>query len=146
MMTIRNYTSYPIEGLLRFILDRYMPSYQGTLVVCHNNAALKRYSTPSVELEALLYRNGLTGNQYTMILREGPGTPERIVCHEMVHLMQFLRRDLSLDLQSRTFTWRGKSYPASLKYEDRPWESEAFGMEGIVLRNYKSAKKRKTCK
>lgn len=141
MITIRNNTSYPIDGIIGYILDRYFPSCSGTLVVCHNETALRHYSTLDVELEALLYRDEIAENHYIMILRKGTGLHDRIVCHELAHLMQLIKGDLSFNLQSKTFIWKGEQYDASIKYEDRPWEREAFSMEVKLLKEYRSSKK-----
>lgn len=143
-MTIRNYTPLPVDDLIGYILQAHCPQYQGTIIICHNDLALRHYSTPELELEALTYGHEIEGNHFSMLIRRGLRYPDRVICHEMVHLMQLLRGDLSLNLPARTFTWKGITYHASMKYEDRPWEREAFRMEGKLLKEYKSSKTRRT--
>ena len=54
------------------------------------------------------------------------------VAHEMVHVKQYARRELSPDKH----TWMGKTYnPAKVDYWDLPWEIEAHGREvGLFIR------------
>ena len=54
------------------------------------------------------------------------------VCHEMVHVKQFARREMHPSLD----TWYGKTYsPKKVDYWDLPWEIEAHGREvGLFIR------------
>ena len=53
------------------------------------------------------------------------------VAHEMVHVKQYARRELTGDS-----TWQGKTYnPKTTDYWDEPWEIEAHGREtGLFIR------------
>jgi len=53
------------------------------------------------------------------------------VAHEMVHVRQYARRQLTGD-----YTWHGKTYhPKKVDYWDEPWEIEAHGREtGLFIR------------
>jgi hypothetical protein len=53
------------------------------------------------------------------------------VAHEMVHVKQYSRRELTGD-----YTWLGKTYnPKKCEYWDQPWEIEAHGREtGLFVR------------
>lgn len=53
------------------------------------------------------------------------------VAHEMVHVKQYARRELTGD-----YTWQGKTYhPKRCDYWDQPWEIEAHGREwGLFVR------------
>lgn len=53
------------------------------------------------------------------------------VAHEMVHVKQYARRELTGD-----YTWQGKTYsPKKCSYWDQPWEIEAHGREvGLFIR------------
>lgn len=48
------------------------------------------------------------------------------VCHEMVHVKQYYRKELAHT--GKEHTWKSKSY-ADLSYTDQPWEKEAFRLE-----------------
>jgi len=67
------------------------------------------------------------------------------VAHEMVHVKQYARRELSPDKD----VWMGKTYnPKKVSYWDLPWEIEAHGREvGLFIRyceNNKLAKQKWT--
>ena len=53
------------------------------------------------------------------------------VAHEMVHVKQYVRRELVGD-----YTWQGKTInPKRCDYWDQPWEIEAHGREcGLFVR------------
>lgn len=53
------------------------------------------------------------------------------VAHEMVHVKQYARRELTGD-----YTWQGCTYePKRCDYWDQPWEIEAHGREiGLFIR------------
>lgn len=53
------------------------------------------------------------------------------VAHEMVHVKQYARRELTGD-----YTWQGRTYgPKCCDYWDQPWEIEAHGRElGLFIR------------
>ena len=51
----------------------------------------------------------------------------RTVCHEMVHVAQYVKMDL-IHLPGYKYSWKG-SIMESMEYEDRPWEIEAFKYE-----------------
>ena len=46
------------------------------------------------------------------------------LAHEMVHAKQYLRRELC----GYSFAWKGRK-PRNYKYENAPWEKEAYGLE-----------------
>jgi hypothetical protein len=56
----------------------------------------------------------------------------------MIHLKQYYNNWLHLN--NGTFTWKGKQYPGSTPYFDRPWEKEAmkdqYGIEKQVKKLY----------
>lgn len=46
------------------------------------------------------------------------------VCHEMVHVKQYYRKELTEDRK-----WKTKKISESVAYSDEPWEKEAFRLE-----------------
>lgn len=57
------------------------------------------------------------------------------VCHEMVHVKQYYRKELAH--AGKEHTWKRKSY-SDLSYADQPWEKEAFKLEeGLALECFK---------
>jgi hypothetical protein len=52
--------------------------------------------------------------------------------HEMVHVKQIAKGQLKAE--ERSFLWRGKRYPLTTRYSNRPWEIEAMSKEEILYR------------
>ena len=51
------------------------------------------------------------------------------ICHEMVHVKQYVKGELS-DLFSESGTkWKKKKFALDYDYDDSPWEKEAFRLE-----------------
>ena len=50
------------------------------------------------------------------------------LAHEMVHLKQFVRKEL-WDYKSGRVQWKTRSY-GRVHYDDQPWEKEAYRLEG----------------
>ena len=50
------------------------------------------------------------------------------LAHEMVHLKQFVRKEL-WDYESGRVQWKSRSF-GRVKYDDQPWEKEAYRLEG----------------
>ena len=51
------------------------------------------------------------------------------ICHEMVHVKQYVKGELS-DLFSESGTkWKKKKFSLDYNYDDSPWEKEAFRLE-----------------
>ena len=61
---------------------------------------------------------------HTMSLRKKLLT----VAHEMVHVKQFTRKELTHTTKRAVKSWKGKNYHDS-QYWDCPWEIEAYGRE-----------------
>lgn len=53
------------------------------------------------------------------------------ICHEMVHVKQYARRELRCDRNGNTLWKRSGSFN-NTEYMECPWEKEAFRMEGIL--------------
>jgi hypothetical protein len=55
------------------------------------------------------------------------------VCHEMVHVKQYARKELRCDRDGNQMWKKGKFN--NVQYEDAPWEKEAFKLErGLALK------------
>ena len=61
------------------------------------------------------------------------------VCHEMVHVKQYARRELRCDKMGNTL-WKKRGQFNETPYEECPWEIEAFKLEkGLALRCFEEA-------
>lgn len=133
------------DGGLGFI--QFACSYLGIhnevkLAIHYNDRVLDMYSSSDIRLDALLHK-GMVPHAYNLVIRTDISNPIReILAHEMVHLSQYESGRLDLDMDRRVFTWEGKKFPASLHYDLRPWEQEAFRKQGEILRSYKKIHKK----
>ena len=131
-----NRTSYDgLTGLFEYLMGHYMPGRELKLTVCHNAAMLNHFGTRDIELKAMLYQSEVK-DWYVLVIAEGLSRPEMVACHEFAHLMQMVRGDLLFSPEKRIFTWKGRTYPASMAYDTRPWEVEAFRMEDKYRKEY----------
>ena len=60
------------------------------------------------------------------------------ICHEMVHVKQYARRELRCDRDGNQMWKKGKYN--NVQYADAPWEKEAFKLErGLALECFENA-------
>ena len=57
------------------------------------------------------------------------------LAHEMVHLKQFVRGEL-FDYENGRVQWKSRSF-GRVKYDDQPWEKEAYRLEGELYEMFK---------
>ena len=53
----------------------------------------------------------------------------RTVIHEMVHVKQYIRKEMDSEIVGSRMRWKSKTYPYDIKYDDMPWEKEANRLE-----------------
>lgn len=132
-MKYQNITRLAIDKLLAFLASKV--EWDGPLIVCQNDSVLNRASAPGVTIDSLIVK-GPIPDAYTIYIRSNNGRPERIICHEFIHLMQMLRGDLVVDVQTPKFVWKGEDYEPSYPYKRRPWEKEAFARQNFWYNEY----------
>ena len=111
------------------------------IVVIRNDSLLRRYSNNLWTVSAICHKAPPPlVNHYTLCVS---GNPEKamplLLCHEAIHLAQFNRGDLELNLEAKEFTWKGRKYSNNVEYKSRPWEIEAFSNESKLLVKVKKA-------
>ena len=57
------------------------------------------------------------------------------LAHEMVHVWQYATGKLKL-YQDGKHRYDGKVYSSNTKYVDRPWESEAYELERVLVKEW----------
>lgn len=78
--------------------------------------------------------------EISLRLEEGDPSPIRCLAHEMVHLKQYVKKELSMKKigKDTVEVWNGSVYKFKRhehRYYDAPWEIEAFGREiGLMAR------------
>ena len=56
------------------------------------------------------------------------------LAHEMVHLKQFVRKELC-DYETGRVQWKSRSY-GRVQYNDQPWEKEAYRLEDKLYKEF----------
>ena len=57
------------------------------------------------------------------------------VCHEMVHVKQYFRREMNDWNGVTDARWKRSTVPAKTKYYDLPWEKEAYQMQAKLAKS-----------
>jgi hypothetical protein len=64
------------------------------------------------------------------------------ICHEMVHLKQYVKWEFCEDIESKHYYWKNTKVGYDVDYKNLPWEKEARKLENIL--KYKCFDKIKT--
>ena len=85
-------------------------------------------------------------NQYTITIDPKFGKRKTLIAlaHEMVHVKQYAKRELTYNSRKKLSRFKGQAYEDNINYWDQPWEIEAFGRElGLYVQFKYSEKKKK---
>jgi len=68
--------------------------------------------------------------EFSLEIRKGMGLYDLVstVCHEMVHVKQYAKREMRRDKHGQMM-WKKSRVADSTSYDDLPWEKEAFRTE-----------------
>ena len=126
-----------VSEILRFALGR-LGVDDITVVVVYNDRLLDRLAGDGdVTYDALVTETALD-RQFLLTLRERLSVSLAIaLCHESVHISQYVSGRLKLDSSTGVCTWMGRTYPTDYDYRHRPWEAEAFRLQGKLAREYR---------
>ena len=69
--------------------------------------------------------------EFSVVLDKNVDTKDliRTVIHEMVHIKQYIRKEMDSQIVGSRMRWKSKTYPYDIKYDDMPWEKEANRLE-----------------
>lgn len=134
---------YDIQDVCKFLIGTLYGHQVVDLNIVENPRLLKRLSNDRLEVNAIL--TSPLPHVYIMYVKDGFHDID-ILCHEIVHLDQYERGDLFISPDYKEITWEGRKYDASLPYDERPWENEAFFKQGALLNAYKKNLKGKPYK
>ena len=72
-----------------------------------------------------------TRREFSVVLDKNVDTKDliRTVIHEMVHIKQYIRKEMDSEIVGSRMRWKSKTYPYDIKYDDMPWEKEANRLE-----------------
>lgn len=142
-MKINNYIESPkkfdVEELVKFLVKELNITKDFDLSIHYNEKLLNKLSTDDIEFAALLQQS--TPTLYVLFVRKSKVGLAQIICHEMVHLKQYVSGDLKMSSDFRTVTWKGKTYDNSSEYFNREWEVEARALENKLWRKFKKYKR-----
>lgn len=93
--SIKNNKRYDINKLIEFIVEHYFKHEDIILSISYNDNLCDHFSTKDVKLEAILDKTPMH-KHYNLVMREYAPVRE-VICHEMVHLDQYERGDLSIN-------------------------------------------------
>ena len=68
---------------------------------------------------------------FSLEIKKGLGLYDLIstVCHEMVHVKQYARKEMRFDHRKGTMMWKKSRVAEDTTYDNLPWEKEAFRIE-----------------
>ena len=69
--------------------------------------------------------------EFSVVLDKNVDTKDliRTVIHEMVHIKQYIRKEMDSEIVGSRMRWKSKTYPYDIEYNDMPWEKEANKLE-----------------
>ncbi len=103
-MKINNYIESPkkfdVEELINFLVKELKITKDFDLSIYYNEKLLNELSTDNVEFAALLQQS--TPELYVLFVRKSKVRLAQIICHEIVHLKQYVSGDLKMSSDFRT--------------------------------------------
>lgn len=57
----------------------------------------------------------------------------KVLCHELVHVSQYAKNRLKYLHRDNRMSFCSEKYDWDIKYDDRPWEIEAYELEGKIF-------------
>ena len=91
------------------------------------NFSLRKLKTLYGQLEQLDDNR----REFSVVLDKNMNTENiiRTVIHEMIHVKQYIRKEMDSEVIGQRMRWKSKTYPSDIKYDDMPWEKEANRLE-----------------
>ena len=143
---MKSKVNYSVTNLIEFAKEYFKIPQSIEIQIIENDKLLRRFSTNDLDIRALSYKPPIQ-NIYQIFIQKSCSKDLVIIAHEMVHIWQYVRGDLDLDLANKVFIWKCNKFKASeISYEDRPWEQEAFDLEQTLYSAYRKFEKAKVKK
>ena len=99
---------------------------------------LPRFRTLDITVNLLNIKSEAIGfcmeedkNQFEIEIDKKIGIKDMVqaLCHEMVHVKQFARKEMVNGVKTGVARWKSKTISLDTNYWDLPWEKEAYRME-----------------
>ena len=125
-----------VESVATFCIDQLLPKHRTLEIDFH----LGNYEQLENIMGSCLH---VYGNEFQIAIDKKQKLYDLIltVCHEMVHVKQYARRELKEDYPNTW--WKGMTYTDARCY---PWELEAWKMQKTLAHNYIKQQKLGTIK
>tara|TARA_B100000925_G_scaffold145572_1_gene108994 strand:- start:43 stop:459 length:417 start_codon:yes stop_codon:yes gene_type:complete len=118
------------QSIVNWFISKYLPRHKITVDI--NHRGMKRdYALGWISVIGSNYRPRTF--EIEMQSNLDPDTYTVVLLHELWHLLQHVRGDLSFGHNKRC--WKGIDC-SLMEYKDEPWEVEANSMENELLDNY----------
>lgn len=141
MLIFKNLSNLNINNQLLQFLAEKLNITTGEVVIYTNDKLLKSLSKGDTSFEAMLFPSPID-KTYQLIFCDNPSASlEEIICHEFIHLSQFINEKLKYDVNANKYSWLNKEFDNSIPYKERPWEKEAFKLQTKLLKDWKKYKK-----
>lgn len=126
---------YDYADIVRWCLHEKGGITEVAVFLAENPNLLHKFSVgDEYDLKAALFPTAVAHSY--QLFTDDP-TPEMVV-HECVHLWQFERGDL-VKMPDWSYSWKGEQWPKDTPYRARPWEKEAFDLQGKWWKEYKKS-------
>ena len=134
--TVTNYTKYPYMDTIAYVGLDSLGMCEVTLEIKKLSQEAKDNFGSNYELKGLIFG---AGKHYTMWIDDASRSEHvNIVSHELVHLRQYLSKQLIYD--GFYVYWNRAKYDVKeMEYSTRPWEADAFERQVELSKKIKSA-------
>jgi len=132
---MKNYTEYIILEKLSELLKDMLSMTQ---ISCNFYYIPNNLKKGNMLYKGISEKVDYADNIFKVFLKEGLSKSNLllILCHEFIHIKQYLDGRLRLD--GTKAIWEDKEYDMlDIDYMDRPWETEAFRMQGKLYKKVK---------
>tara|TARA_Y100000114_G_scaffold94973_1_gene88344 strand:- start:316 stop:738 length:423 start_codon:yes stop_codon:yes gene_type:complete len=110
------------ENVVHHMISKLLPRFR-TLDITVNLLNIKS--------EAIGFCMMQEKNQFEIEIDKKLSIKEMVtaLCHEMVHVKQFARKEMVDGIETGVARWKSKKISLDTNYWDLPWEKEAYRME-----------------
>jgi hypothetical protein len=132
-MDIRNYTKYKDADTIAMVISNKVFHYDTISIRIYYMSI--DLSNEEYTVQAHIQKNTYVNHSYFIFLNKDITIPiERILSHEMIHLDQIEKGYLVQDGDGYSIYKKDTIYLLKTKYENRPYEIDAFKRENDVLK------------
>ena len=131
-VVVTNMTSMPKVDTIALVLSHLIFKFDTIEVKVYNMP--RNFNRGEVEYYGIVQQLPFGRHKYIIFLNPEMGLSKikLTMCHEFVHIHQYERGDLELNVNS--YIWKGDTIVPSMKYDERPFEVEAFNKQKSIYK------------